>query len=139
MVKHCAKKKMQILTDNLLKMLISIWLIKKIVLILRPLSSVVKVIKIKFVMTKAEIVNEVAKTTGIEKATVQIVVESFMECVKESLAKGNPVYLRGFGSFIIKHRAEKAARNITKNTTMTIPAHNIPAFKPAKVFTNVVK
>ena len=73
-------------------------------------------------MTKAEIVNEVAKATGIEKATVQIVVESFMESVKGSLAKGNPVYLRGFGSFIIKHRAEKAARNITKNTTMTIPA-----------------
>ena len=120
-------------------MLICIWLIEKIVLILRLLSSVVKVIKIKFVMTKAEIVNEVAKSTGIEKATVQIVVESFMECDKDSLAKGNPVYLRGFGSFIIKHRAEKAARNITKNTTMTIPAHNIPAFKPAKVFTNVVK
>ena len=119
-------------------MLISIWLIKKIVLILHP-SSVVKVIKRKFVMTKAEIVNEVAKSTGIEKATVQIVVESFMECVKSSLAKGNPVYLRGFGSFIIKHRAEKAARNITKNTTMTIPAHNIPSFKPAKVFVNVVK
>ena len=89
-------------------------------------------------MTKAEIVNEVAKATGIEKATVQIVVESFMESVKGSLAKGNPVYLRGFGSFIIKHRAEKAARNITKNTTMTIPAHNIPAFKPAKVFVNEV-
>ena len=68
-----------------------------------------------------------------------IVVESFMESVKGSLAKGNPVYLRGFGSFIIKHRAEKAARNITKNTTMTIPAHNIPAFKPAKVFVNEVK
>ena len=65
-------------------------------------------------MTKAEIVNEVAKATGIEKATVQIVVESFMESVKGSLSKGNPVYLRGFGSFIIKHRAEKAARNITK-------------------------
>ena len=90
-------------------------------------------------MTKAEIVNEVAKSTGIEKATVQIVVESFMESVKASLVKGNPVYLRGFGSFIIKQRAEKAARNITKNTTMTIPAHKIPAFKPAKVFVNEVK
>ncbi|MCX4334690.1 MAG: integration host factor subunit beta [Bacteroidales bacterium] len=96
-------------------------------------------VKFKTVMTKAEIVNEVAKATGIEKITVQTVVESFMECVKDSLAKGNPVYLRGFGSFIIKHRAEKAARNITKNTTMTIPAHNVPAFKPAKVFVNVVK
>ena len=90
-------------------------------------------------MTKAEIVNEVAKATGIEKIAVQTVVESFMECVKDSLAKGNPVYLRGFGSFIIKHRAQKAARNITRKTTMTIPAHDIPAFKPAKVFVNAVK
>ena len=90
-------------------------------------------------MTKAEIVNEIAKETGIQKDTVSTIVESFMETAKGSLAKGNPVYLRGFGSFIIKHRAEKAARNITKNTTMTIPAHNIPAFKPAKVFVNEVK
>ena len=90
-------------------------------------------------MTKAEIVNEIAKETGIQKETVSTVVEAFMEVVKGSLAKGNPVYLRGFGSFIIKHRAEKAARNLTKNTTMTIPAHNIPAFKPAKVFVNEVK
>ncbi|MBR5385091.1 MAG: integration host factor subunit beta [Bacteroidales bacterium] len=90
-------------------------------------------------MTKAEIVNEVAKATGIEKLTVQTVVEAFMESVKGSLIKGNPVYLRGFGSFIIKHRAQKAARNITKQTTMTIPAHDIPAFKPAKVFVGAVK
>jgi len=90
-------------------------------------------------MTKAEIVNEIAKETGIQKETVSTVVEAFMESVKNSLSKGNPVYLRGFGSFIIKHRAEKAARNITKNTTMTIPAHDIPAFKPAKVFVNNVK
>jgi len=90
-------------------------------------------------MTKAEIVNEVAKATGIEKIAVQSVVESFMETVRDSLIKGNPVYLRGFGSFIIKHRAEKAARNITKKTTLTIPAHDIPAFKPAKVFVNAVK
>ena len=90
-------------------------------------------------MTKAEIVNEIAKETGIQKEAVSTVVEAFMESVKNSLAKGNQVYLRGFGSFIIKHRAEKAARNITKNTTMTIPAHNIPAFKPAKVFVNTVK
>ena len=90
-------------------------------------------------MTKAEIVNEIAKETGIQKETVSTVVEAFMESVKNSLSKGNPVYLRGFGSFIIKHRAEKAARNITKNTTMTIPAHNIPAFKPAKVFVSTVK
>lgn len=90
-------------------------------------------------MTKAEIVNEVAKATGIEKATVQIVVESFMESVKASLAKGNPVYLRGFGSFIIKQRAEKTARDIHKETTLIIPAHNIPAFKPAKTFIQEVK
>ena len=90
-------------------------------------------------MTKADIVNEVANASGIEKATVQIVVESFMESVKNSLAKKNPVFLRGFGSFIIKHRAEKAARNITKETTMVIPAHDIPAFKPAKVFVNSIK
>ena len=90
-------------------------------------------------MTKAEIVNEVAKVTGIEKLKVQAVVEEFTKCVKDSIAKGETVYLRGFGSFIIKHRAEKAARNITKNTTLTIPAHDIPAFKPAKVFVASVK
>ena len=90
-------------------------------------------------MTKAEIVNEVAKSTGIEKVQVQSVIEEFTKVVKDSIIAGQPVYLRGFGSFIIKHRAEKAARNITKKQTMTIPAHNIPAFKPAKVFVNAVK
>ena len=88
-------------------------------------------------MTKAEIVNEVAKSTGIEKVQVQSVIEEFTKVVKDSIIAGQPVYLRGFGSFIIKHRAEKAARNITKKQTMTI--HNIPAFKPAKVFVNAVK
>ena len=90
-------------------------------------------------MTKADIVNEVAKATGIEKTTVQTVLEASMDSIKDSLAKGQPAYLRGLGSFIIKHRAEKAARNITRNTTMTIPAHDIPAFKPAKVFVASVK
>ena len=90
-------------------------------------------------MTKAEIVNEVAKSTGIEKVQVQSIIEEFTKVVKDSIIAGEPVYLRGFGSFIVKHRAEKAARNITKQTTMTIPAHNIPAFKPAKVFVNAVK
>ena len=90
-------------------------------------------------MTKAEIVNEVAKATGIEIVAVQTVVEATMESIKASLIKGNPVYLRGFGSFIIKHRAQKAARNITRQTTMTIPAHDIPAFKPAKSFVAAVK
>ena len=90
-------------------------------------------------MTKAEIVNEVAKTTGIEKAQVSAVIEEFTNVVKGSLIDGEPVYMRGFGSFIIKHRAQKAARNITRQTTMTIPAHDIPAFKPAKSFVNAVK
>lgn len=90
-------------------------------------------------MTKAEIVDRIAKETGIEKVSAQKVVECFMECVKESLAKGLPVYLRGFGSFIIKHRAEKAARNITKKTTMVVPAHDIPAFKPSPDFVEMVQ
>ena len=90
-------------------------------------------------MTKADIVNEVAKATGVEKVTVQAVVEATMDSIKGSIIKGNPVYLRGFGSFIIKHRAQKAARNITQKTTMTIPAHNIPAFKPSKSFVSEVK
>jgi len=90
-------------------------------------------------MTKAEIVNEVAKATGIEKVEVQTVVEAFMETVKDSVIKGEPVFLRGFGSFIVKHRAQKAARNITEETTMIIPEHNIPAFKPAKSFVAEVK
>ena len=90
-------------------------------------------------MTKAEIVNEVAKATGLEKIAVQNVVESFMESVKGSLEKGNNVYLRGFGSFVVKQRAQKTARNISKNQTIIIAAHKIPAFKPAKVFVDQVK
>ena len=90
-------------------------------------------------MTKADIVNEVAKNTGIDKATVLKTVESFMEVVKDSLSKSENVYLRGFGSFIVKKRAQKTARNISKNTTIIIPAHAIPAFKPAKTFINQVK
>ena len=85
-------------------------------------------------MTKADIVNEIAKSTGVEKVQVQQIVEAFMESVKDSLAANNNVYLRGFGSFILKRRAEKTARNISKDTTIIIPAHNIPAFKPAKEF-----
>lgn len=90
-------------------------------------------------MTKAEIVNEVAKATGVEKVTVQTVVEATMESIKASLIRDNNVYLRGFGSFINKERAQKAARNITRQTTMTIPAHCIPAFKPSKSFAAAVK
>jgi DNA-binding protein HU-beta len=90
-------------------------------------------------MTKADIVNEVAKTTGIEKVAVQKMVESFMDSIKIALAGDRNVYLRGFGSFIVKKRAKKTARNISKNTTIVIPEHYIPAFKPAKVFMNKVK
>lgn len=97
------------------------------------------IFKNNLIMTKADIVNEVAKTTGIEKTQILAVVEEFTKVVKGSLIAGEPVYLRGFGSFIIKHRAQKAARNITRKTTMTIPAHDIPAFKPAKSFVEAVK
>lgn len=90
-------------------------------------------------MTKADIVNEIAKNTGLDKASVLVTVESFMEVVKESLSDNENVYLRGFGSFIVKKRAQKTARNISKNTTIIIPEHNIPAFKPAKTFANQVK
>ena len=85
-------------------------------------------------MTKAEIAADITKTTGIDKASVVAVIEQFMTTVKDSLAHGENVYLRGFGSFIVKQRATKTARNISKNTTMIIPAHNIPAFKPANSF-----
>ncbi|MBO5799193.1 MAG: integration host factor subunit beta [Paludibacteraceae bacterium] len=90
-------------------------------------------------MTKADIVNEIAKSTGIDKLDVLKTVEAFMEEVKKSLIKEENVYLRGFGSFIIKKRAEKTARNISQGTQITIPAHNIPAFKPAKTFVMDVK
>ena len=90
-------------------------------------------------MTKADIVSEIAKSTGIDKATVLETIEKFMETVKDSLAEGENVYIRGFGSFIVKTRSQKTARNISKNTAIIIPEHNIPAFKPAKVFMEQVK
>mgnify|MGYP001033271724 CR=1 FL=1 len=90
-------------------------------------------------MTKAEIVSDISDKTGLEKVEIQAVVEAFMNEVKESLSNGENVYLRGFGSFIVKQRAEKTGRNISKNTTIVIPAHNIPAFKPAKTFVEKVK
>ena len=90
-------------------------------------------------MTKAEVVSAIAQRTGIEKMAIQTVIEEFMGVVKESLTEGENVYLRGFGSFVVRKRAEKTGRNITKNTTVIIPAHNIPAFKPAKSFMNEVK
>ena len=90
-------------------------------------------------MIKADIVNEISKSTGIDKSTVLETVEKFMGTVKDSLANGQNVYLRGFGSFIVKTRSQKTARNISKSTTIIIPEHNIPAFKPAKVFMDIVK
>ena len=90
-------------------------------------------------MTKADIVNEISKSTGIDKAAVHETVERFMDIVKDSLANDENVYLRGFGSFIIKTRSQKTARNISQNTTIIIPEHKIPAFKPAKVFMEQVK
>ncbi len=85
-------------------------------------------------MTKAELTQEISDKTGIDKRTVLTIVESLMTELKESLAQGEEVYFRGFGSFIIKRRATKTARNISKNTTILIPAHDIPAFKPSKEF-----
>ena len=90
-------------------------------------------------MTKADIVNHVNESTGIEKATVQKALGAFMETVKESLAGGNNVYFRGFGSFIVKKRAEKVARNISKNTIVIVPEHFIPSFKPSNSFVTQVK
>jgi DNA-binding protein HU-beta len=90
-------------------------------------------------MTKAEIVNEIVEKTGLEKTEVLTTIEAFMDSVKENLAKNENVYMRGFGSFVVKHRAEKTGRNISKNTTIVIPAHNIPAFKPAQTFVDKVK
>ncbi|WP_255308185.1 HU family DNA-binding protein [Flavobacterium crassostreae] len=90
-------------------------------------------------MTKADIVAKISEKLGLEKGDVQATVETFMNEVKNSLETGDNVYLRGFGSFIVKTRAEKTGRNISKNTTIKIPAHNIPAFKPAKVFVEGVK
>lgn len=90
-------------------------------------------------MTKIEIVREIASKTGLPTKDVLVIVESMMETIKTSMTNGQEVFMRGFGSFIIKRRAEKTARNISKNTTVIIPAHDIPAFKPAKEFMDQVK
>ena len=91
-------------------------------------------------MTKADIINEIASTTGIPKKDVGVVVESFMETIKKSLLEEREnVYLRGFGSFVIKHRAAKTARNILKNTTIMVEAHDLPSFKTSKAFVEQMK
>lgn len=90
-------------------------------------------------MTKAELVNSISNKLGVEKNDTQKVIEAFMQEIKNSLYNNDNVYLRGFGSFIIKKRAAKTGRNISKNTAIHIPAHNIPAFKPSKTFADKVK
>ena len=90
-------------------------------------------------MTKADLVSNISEQLGIDKADVQATIENFMKEIKVSLEKGENIYLRGFGSFIIKKRAEKTGRNISKNIAVNIPAHNIPSFKPAKIFVKRVK
>ena len=97
-----------------------------------------RIIKLKL-MTKAELAKEIASKTGLENKDVLVIVESLMETIKTSMSEGEEVFLRGFGSFIIKHRANKTARNISKNTTVIIPAHDVPAFRPAKEFMEQVK
>ncbi len=90
-------------------------------------------------MTKAEVIAEITEKTGIEKADVTATVEAFFNVVKESLADGENIYVRGFGSFVNKKRAKKIARNISKNTAIVIDEHYIPSFKPSKVFVEKVK
>lgn len=90
-------------------------------------------------MTKQDIVNEIAKKTGVDKTSVLNIVEAFTETTKKSLISGKDIFLRGFGTFHIQHRNVKTARNISKNTTIIIPEHNIPKFKPSKEFVNKVK
>jgi DNA-binding protein HU-beta len=90
-------------------------------------------------VTKADVIAAISEKTGVEKADVSTTLENFFEVVKENLAKQEPIYIRGFGSFVNKKRAEKVARNISKNTSITIPAHFIPSFKPAKIFVEQVK
>ena len=90
-------------------------------------------------MTKADIVKNISDKTGMDKSDVQMIAEKLMNEIKKSLENNENVYLRGFGSFIVKKRAEKTGRNISQNIAVVIPAHNIPAFKPSKTFVNSVK
>jgi DNA-binding protein HU-beta len=94
---------------------------------------------IYFYMTKAEIITQIVAQTGLEKPAVTVTVEAIMDSIKQNMIKGENIYLRGFGTFLLKKRAEKKGRNITKGTSMNIPAHFIPAFKPAPEFDGEVK
>lgn len=90
-------------------------------------------------MTKADVINEIADKTGIDKADVQASVEAFFSVVKNAMAEGDNIYVRGFGSFVNKKRAKKIARNISKNTAIVIDEHYVPTFKPSKIFTEKIK
>ncbi|MCV9388542.1 HU family DNA-binding protein [Reichenbachiella ulvae] len=90
-------------------------------------------------MTKADVINEIAEKTGIDRLDVQASVEAFFSVVKNSMAEGENIYVRGFGSFVNKKRAKKIARNISQNTAMVIDEHYIPSFKPSKVFVEKIK
>ena len=105
---------------------------------MQPETKEIENLKLKE-MTKADLVNEISKKTGIDKVAVTLTVESFMEEVKKAMIADKDVFLRGFGSFVVKTRAEKTARNILKNTTIVVPAHKVPTFKPAKVFADAMK
>ena len=90
-------------------------------------------------MTKADVINEIAEKTGIERKDVQSSVEAFFTVVKDNMESGNNIYVRGFGSFVNKKRAKKIARNISKNTSIVIDAHFVPSFKPSKSFVERIK
>lgn len=89
-------------------------------------------------MTKAEIINRIAKETGIDRTTVRVIVEAFIDDLKDTMSQGENIYLRGFGTFKVKKKAQKVARNISKNTAIVIPEHYAPAFKPSKSFIKAV-
>lgn len=90
-------------------------------------------------MTKADIINEIAEKTGVDKADVTASVEAFFSVVKNNMSNGHNIYIRGFGSFINKKRKKKIARNISRNTALVIEEHYVPSFKPAKIFVNKIK
>ena len=90
-------------------------------------------------MTKLELIKEICSRTGVDTASATATIEAMMSVMKDTMSKGECVYLRGFGSFILKHRAQKTARNISKNQTIIVPAHDLPAFKPCKEFADMLK
>lgn len=90
-------------------------------------------------MTKADLVSRITEKTGIQKEEVEKIIESFFVTIKDSLSQGENIYFRGFGSFTIKQRAAKTARNISQKSTIIVPAHQTPVFRPADDFISQVK